>query len=39
MRHTVELASDDVIYILSFINIVSGIQVIFRLLLLQFERL
>jgi hypothetical protein len=39
IRYTVEMASDDMTYILSFMKIVSGIQVILRLLPWQFERL
>jgi hypothetical protein len=39
MKYTVKLASDGMIYILSFMNIGSGIQVILRLLPLQSEKL
>jgi hypothetical protein len=39
MNYTVEMASDGVMYIPSFIKIGSGIKVILRLLPQQFERL
>jgi hypothetical protein len=39
MKYTVEVASDGMIYIPSFMKIGSGIQVIFKLLSRQSERL
>jgi hypothetical protein len=39
MRYTVDMALDGMIYTPSFMKIGSGIQVILRLLLRQFERL
>jgi hypothetical protein len=39
MKYTVEVASDGMIYILSFVKIGSGIQVRSRLLPQQSERL
>jgi hypothetical protein len=39
MNYAVEMASDDIIYIPSFMTIGSGIQVILRLLPKKFERL
>jgi hypothetical protein len=39
MRYTVEMASDGMTYILSFMMIDSGIQVMLRVLPQQFERL
>jgi hypothetical protein len=39
MRYTVKMASDGMIYIPSFMKIVSLIQVILRLLPRQFESL
>jgi hypothetical protein len=39
MRYTVDMASDGIIYILSFMKIRSGIQVILSSLHLQYERL
>jgi hypothetical protein len=32
MRYTIEMASDGMIYVLSFMKICSGIQIIIRLL-------
>jgi hypothetical protein len=39
MKYTIEMASDGMIYIPSFMKIGSGIQVILRLLPRQSERL
>jgi hypothetical protein len=39
MKYTIEMTSDGMIYIPSFVTIGSGIQVILRLLPEQFERL
>jgi hypothetical protein len=39
MKHAIETASDDMIYIISFMKIGLGIQVILRVLPQQFERL
>jgi hypothetical protein len=38
MKRTIEMTSGDLIHILSFMTIGSGIQVILRLLPKQFER-
>jgi hypothetical protein len=39
MRHAVEMASDDILYIPNFMKIDSDIQVILRSLFRQIERL
>jgi hypothetical protein len=39
MRYTVEIASDGMMYLPSFMKIGSGIQVMLRLLCRQFEKL
>jgi hypothetical protein len=38
MKHAIEMASGDMIYIISFMEIGSGIQEILRVLPQQFER-